>query len=99
MATSNRNIAVADIAAVECIGLHRHLGPGVTTSPVGAKRLRGCCRIFSLFVDRIEKSCPEEVSVVKAKAIDDKNVIFDLAEFRRCRSRVATSASSRERAI
>src|SRR6266480_3325196 len=45
IATSNGNIAVADVCAVDFISPFGHVGPGVTTLPIGGKRLRGCRRI------------------------------------------------------
>src|SRR5216683_6959846 len=97
VAAPNGNIAIADICAVDFIGPFGHVGPGVATFPIGGKRLRGCYRIARLLVNGIEESCAEEIGIVEAKGVDDKDVLFNLAKLRRLRSRAATKVCGCER--
>src|ERR1700745_2403468 len=99
VASSNRNIPVTDICAVDLISPFSHIGPGVAALSIGNKGLRGRCRIGGLLINRIEKSCAEEIGVIEAKAIEDKNIFLRLAKLRRFHARTDSSTCSRQRLI
>src|SRR5580704_5466322 len=94
---SNGDIAIANIFGVDFVGPIGHVGPGVTTFPVGGKRLCGCSRIAGLLVNGIEKSCTKKIGIVEPKGVDDTDVFFDLPKLGRLRTLTSTSACSRQR--
>src|SRR5438270_8934982 len=97
VASSTRNIPITDIWAVYLIGPFSHIGPGVAALSIGNKGLRGRCRAGRLLINRIERSCAEEIGVIDAKAIADKNVLCGLAKLGRFHARVSSSPGGQQR--